>query len=132
MELVPVDAEALVVGYLAEVMPGIRVSTRVDRRAGQIAVEQTGGDRSNPATDLPMLAVQCWGATGVEASKLCRTAYARLLGIRDHPRWGHLVREVRTFGGPTRFPDPLTDAERYQVTVQINIRPTETGENDDT
>lgn len=126
-ELIPVDAEALVVGYLREMMPGVTVATRTQGRAKQIAVEQTGGPRDGPATDLPMLAVQCWGATTTEASALCRQAYALLLGIRDHPTWGHLIREVSTFGGVTHFPDPLTDAERYQVSVQLNLRPTETG-----
>jgi len=127
-QLIPVDAEALTVAFLRDVMPDTNVSTRTDRRAGQITVEQTGGPRVNVVTDLPMLAIQCWGTTTTEASALCRAAYAHLLGMRDHPTLGHLVREVSTFGGVSHFPDPLTDAERYQVSVQLNLRPTENGE----
>lgn len=128
-QLIPVDAEALVVGYLREVMPDVSVATRTKTRTRQVTVEQTGGPRTNVVTDLPMLAIQCWGETGAMASKLCRETYAHLLSIRNHPHWGYLVREVTTFGGVTHFPDPMTtDAERYQVSIQLNLRPTEDGE----
>lgn len=126
--LVPVDAEALVIAYLTEVLPDVSVAGRVLTRDAMVVVEQTGGTRVDHVIDLPQITIQVWDSTASTASRLCRTAFARVLSIRDHPVHGHLVREVRVVGLPVHFPDPTAGAERYQCTVQLNTRPTENGE----
>lgn len=121
--MVPVDAEALVVDYLAAKMPTYEVSTRVRDRDGAITVEQVGGVRRSPVHDHPMIVVQTWHSDEVEASEMCRLAFAHLWAIHDDTIFGDRVRAVTAVGGPQSFPDPEASCPRWQATVELNLRP---------
>lgn len=121
--MVPVDAEALVVEYLTALMPGYETSTRLRDRSGAITIEQVGSTRRSPIHDHPMITVQCWHADEIEASLMCRIAFAHLWALHDVAGFGDQVREVTVVGGPHSFPDPTAKHPRWQVTVELNLRP---------
>lgn len=125
--LVPADVEALAVGYLTGLMDDATVSTTVDTRDRMVRLEAIGGTRAMHVIDRLMLIVQAWDSDpddgSVNASELCRRAVTHLLDLPDDPVHGSHVRHVEIVGQASNFPDPDTDASRYQATVEINIRP---------
>jgi len=121
--MVPVDAEALVVEYLAARMPGYDVSTRLRDQSGAITIEQVGGVRRSPVHDHPLIVVQTWHDDEVEASQMCRLAFAHLWALHEDSEFGNRVRQVTSVGGPQSFPDPTAANPRWQATVELNLRP---------
>lgn len=125
--MVPVDAEALVVEYLTARMPTYEASTRLRAQSGVITVEQVGGVRRSPIHDHPLITVQTWHEDEVEASEMCRIAFAHLWAIHEDSEFGDRVRSVVSVGGPQSFPDPTAAVPRWQTTVELNLRPAPIG-----
>lgn len=118
------DAEALAVTYLKSKIAGVSVSTKIPepRPAKLIKVTRLGGSKLRLNADSPLLAFECWGATSVEASELCRQARAYVDAMAGESVNGVWVFKVREVGGPAFFPDPDTTLPRYQFSVAIDMK----------
>lgn len=116
------DVEALVCDALRDGLDGVHVATRVPRdipEDGCVFVQRVGGPRRDLVTDMPIVTVQTYGPSSVEAAALgeqCRRIVARLRFDDDR------VRHVRETGGLVNFPDLEASRDRYQFTVQLNVR----------
>lgn len=121
--LIPVDAEALLVEYLTAAMPSRIVATRVSQPTNMLTVEQVGSVRRTPVHDHPIMVIQAWHSDRLEASQMCREAFARIFAMPDDEVWGDRVRNVVSVGGPQAFPDPTTSTPRWQASVELNVRP---------
>lgn len=118
------DAEALVIAYLKTKIAGVTVSTKVPspRPNKLIKVTRVGGSKLRLNADSPMLTFECWAATSIEASDLCRLARAYVDAMAGEKINGVWVFKVREVGGPAYFPDPDTDLPRYQFSVAIDTK----------
>lgn len=114
------DAEAALVGHLKTSFSSrgetARVSTRTlpDETGKRVRVARAGGPASL-VVDNPMLIVQTWGQTTLEAVELGRLARAL---VRTMPG----LKSFREIGGLQYFEDPDSSQPRYQFTVQVSLR----------
>lgn len=117
------DVEALLVSYLGTAL-GVPVASRVPnpRPVQFVRVNRVGGTRRNLVTDRPMVVVEAWAATEAEAAALGELARAHVFALAQTTVGGEWVRSVTEVGGLQSFPDPVSEAPRYQFTVQINTR----------
>lgn len=115
------DVEAVLVAYLnaefASRSEPARAGTKVpDSRGPWVKVTRIGGARSL-VHDEPMVTFECWDTDTVKASDLATLTRA-LVGALNTSG----VRYRREVGGPSSFPDPLSDDPRYQFTALIRSR----------
>ena len=121
------DAEALVVSFLNGELTArgdtARVSTRVPtaRPDRFVRVSLAGGTRANLAQDAPMLTIECWDKTGVDASDLARLVRALVWSMPGRDGLTAFVFRVVEVGGLQFYPDPNTTLPRYQFTVQLRV-----------
>jgi metal-dependent amidase/aminoacylase/carboxypeptidase family protein len=126
--LVTPDVEAAVVTYLRAKLGSLadKVATKVPATmpARMVRVSLTGGSRDNVIMDQVQLTVECWAtASDVEASNLARVAQAHMYAANGSSVGAVWVRRVDSVGGVQFFPDPDTNAPRYQFTVRWHVRP---------
>lgn len=121
--IVPPDAEALMVRYLADTL-GESVSTRVPnpRPDRFLRLERVGGSRRNRVTDEAIVVVEAWALTELEASDLARRAYAHTWALEQTDTPEGYVRRVRDVAGPQNYPDPTSEKPRYVFTVLLDLR----------
>lgn len=115
-----VNAEALLVKAMNDAgtlrAEGLEASmdTPSPRPEAFVTVEQTGGPAERYRS-IPVIAVQVWGASRYEASRLAGVVSA---WIRDElpldPRIGRAV-----VSSVYNFPDPESNHPRYQLTVEL-------------
>lgn len=118
------DPEAAARTWLNPRLSPVKVSTEVpDVRPNEfVKVTLTGGFDANLITENPQLTFECWAATSVRASEICRLVKAHLKAMNGETVNGVFVRGVRTVGAPASFPDPQTSLPRYQYTAELNCR----------
>lgn len=118
------DVEAAVITWLKPRLAPVKASTEVPstRPTEFVKVSLTGGYDPNLITERPQLTFECWAATSIRASEICRTVKANVRSMEGETVTGVFVREVRQVGGPTSFPDPATNLPRYQYTAELNCR----------
>ena len=111
------NAEALLIGFLKERVPGVQVRASVppDRPDSFITVERTGG-RADRFFDRPIIAIQAWDQTPYKASELAikiRDALPDLVEIPD----------VTSFAGSSMYnwPDADSKQARYQIVTEFTI-----------
>ena len=140
-----VDVEAaLVQVFLAQLVPdfpGLVVATAVPKaKDGSLAFppllivpSRAGGIALSPMHDQPMVSVQCWAPTPVEAWELTGAARMVATGLSNEKvvlppvRPGGATEVVsvsyfRSVGGPAVFDDPRTRQARYQFTDMYTVR----------
>lgn len=117
-------AEAVVVTYLSFTLPDAWVATKVPnpRWPLMVRVGRAGGTRRDLVTDRPMITVECWGETPVDAADLARLARAHVWAMPGQMIAGVWVRRCVEVSGPQSYPDPETTLPRYQFTVQLDLR----------
>lgn len=114
--MIPRDVEGEFIAALAPL--GVPVRTRVPnpRPPSHVRVTRTGGDGVNLVQERPVVLVECWAPSSTAAFDLAARAYglvdAAFCGPRDRP------------SSPVNFPDPATDASRYQFVVSpiVNLK----------
>lgn len=118
------DTEAAVIAWLKPRIAPVKASTEVPstRPTEFVKVTLTGGYDANVATERPQVTFECWAATSIRASEICRTVKAHMRAMAGETAAGVFVRDVITVGGPTSFPDPQTTLPRYQWTAELNCR----------
>lgn len=114
--MIPRDVEGEVIAALSSL--GVPVATRVPnpRPSEHVRVTRVGGDGVNLVQERPVVLIECWSSNSVAAHDLAARAY-------------HLV-DVAFCGpgtrpsSPVNFPDPATDASRYQFVVSpiVNLK----------
>lgn len=120
------DAEALVVGILNT---GLADATPVATRAPvsnvpvYIRLSRIGGPARSTFLDAPMVLVECWALSEVDAANLATRARAALLAVNGK-RVGHgAISEMKETGGPAYFDDPENiNYHRYQFVIQFAVR----------
>jgi hypothetical protein len=114
------DAEGMLISHLKASFASrgetAKVSSRTapDAAGKYVRVSRVGGPASL-VTDNPMLTVQTWGASTLEASNLGKLARAL---VRTMPG----LKSFREIGGLQYFEDPDSTQPRYQFTVQVSLR----------
>lgn len=113
------NSEILLVQWLSArpLLAGVPVSTDVpaDRPKRFITIERTGGSRSE-RRDLPMLAVQVWAESRVQAGDLAGMVADEIEHVTEHSQVGRV-----SLSGPYNFPDPSSGQARYQITVELVV-----------
>ena len=97
-------------------LAGVPVSTDVPARRPErfVTVERTGGAET-PFTDHPMLAIQCWDTSRVQASFLAQRVKTLLERATRIPAVARIVIE-----STTNYPlDEHTP--RYQITAELTV-----------
>lgn len=123
------DIEAVLVSYLpaeigAHAAPAeVRTKVPYPVVGRFVRVERVGGSDLNAVMDSPMVTIQCWDPSEVEAGKLAGLVWAIIrampgvvLMVEGQPV---SIETVSTTGGPMWFPDPDSAQPRYQFTVMI-------------
>lgn len=89
---------------------------------GFLVIRRVGGPRLNLVADNPTVAIEAWHDTDAEAHDLCQLARSLVYAMRGEVHSGTAIYRVSEFGGPTDFPDPLSDQPRYSCTLSIGVR----------
>lgn len=97
-------------------LTGIPVSTDVPAKRPErfVTVERVGGDES-PFTDRPLLAIQCWDTSRVQASFLAQRVKVLLERATRIPAVAR-VRIESTLNYPLDERSP-----RYQITAELTV-----------
>ena len=115
----PGDVEAAFVSLLSPL--GVHVSTRIPnpRPVSHVKVTRAGGNRVNLVIERPLLVLECWAGTSVEAFDLAARAWQVLDGASGSVVNGiALDFPTNSLASPISMPDPDTSSPRYQFTCQ--------------
>lgn len=84
-------------------------------------VQLTGvGGGTGTVSDRPMVTFLCWAESRAQAARFANEVRALMFGCRS--LGGLPVYRVRQIGGPVYMPDPETGRDRYQFTLELNVR----------
>ena len=92
------------------------------RPAEFLKIMGVGGQRRDPVTDVPTLAVEAWASSRSRAAELAQEARAIIWSLEGTSAAGYAVSEVAEFAAPADMPDPLSDQHRYTGTYAVAIR----------
>lgn len=108
----PPDVEATLVTLLTTT--GVSVHTRVPnpRPAKFIRVSRAGGSRRNLIQDQPLVIVECWASSSVDAFAVAQDAWATLDATYNRDA---------SLSSPVWFPDPDSTQSRYQFTAELLV-----------
>jgi len=119
------DAEALAIAWLTgKLGAGVTIATKVPatRPAKFVKVTRTGGVQRDLISDDAQLTFECWAASEIDASAICRLVRAHLKAVEGETVGGVFARKVTEIGGPANFPDPESASPRYQYTASVACR----------
>ena len=131
LHIAEVDAEAAVIAALRLALPpDVTVSTEIPRiGAGErrfplrmVRVTRTGGTLFSPAHDRPLILVECWAASSVDAWELAGLCRRTMLGWSDELSAGAWLSHLSEGSGPVNNPDPGAAHARYQFLHELQIR----------
>lgn len=116
----PINVEAVAVKVLED-LP-VRVATKVPnpRPASFVRVGAVSGGAPSLMVEAPLVLVECWAPSPLEAFALARDAWALLVDLEKTFVVGAWVLSVDATR-PINFPDPLTTSDRYQFTATIRL-----------
>jgi len=87
-----------------------------------VRLRRLGGVMADLVTDAPMLTVECWAPTEIEAEALARLVRAEFYAMPEHDFASTTCRDVTEVSGPVNQPDPDANTPRYVFTVILNLR----------
>ena len=126
------DVEHLAVGFLRAALAvrpepfvtGVQIGTRVpkNRIAPFVQVRNLGGGAQRTGFRMSRIDAYVYHSTAEYAQSLASICLALLLSRTGKVVDGWSVVRAEHFAGPVDFPDPLTDAPRYLVTVEWTLR----------
>ena len=113
----PGDVEAAFVSLLSPL--GVHVSTRIPnpRPVSHVKVTRAGGNRVNLVLERPLLVLECWAGTSVEAFDLAARAW-QVLDAAEGSTVAGVTFGSMSLASPINMPDPDTTSPRYQFTAQ--------------
>lgn len=113
----PGDVEAAFVSLLSPL--GVHVSTRIPnpRPVSHVKVTRAGGNRVNLVLERPLLVLECWAGTSVEAFDLAARAW-QVLDMAEGSTVAGVTFGSMSLASPINMPDPDTTSPRYQFTAQ--------------
>lgn len=113
----PGDVEAALVSLLSPL--GVHVSTRIPnpRPVSHVKVTRAGGNRVNLVIERPLLVLECWAGTSVEAFDLAARAW-QVLDAAEGSTVAGVTFGSMALASPINMPDPDTTSPRYQFTAQ--------------
>lgn len=118
-----IDAEKRVIDFLAE-QTGLPVGTKIP--AGKVSkfirLEQTGGTRLMKVVDGPVVSVECYAATDVEARELMDDVRELLSLMHLGDQTPGRVYRVVEVGGIVNLPDPRHTSHRYSMPFSVHTR----------
>lgn len=122
------DAVGIVVGEvrsaLAVPRPDVRVGGAVPnpRPARFVTVERVGGVRRNLVVDDAMLSIEAWSNRADDAHTILEFVRAITYRMVGKVFDGVTVYRVDDVGGVQHSPDPVSNQERYVMTLQVSVR----------
>ena len=106
--------------FLQGVQPVEVVATVPKEIPPQLVQLEAVGSAEGVVSERQMVTFICWGSSRANAARLAEDIRAHVRGCR---RLGGLpVYKVRQIGGPVYRPDPATKRDRYQFTLEFNVR----------
>lgn len=122
------DVEAVLVGWLADVLPGYGVAQPVSTRVPNprptqfIRIQRTGGPRQNVVVDGAQVTYECWDDDSAQAAATARVVRAVVLAAKNTVTpSGALIYGTDEFSGPALLPD-VSEQHRYSWTVRHHLR----------
>lgn len=112
--------EATVLEYLEGVQSVEVVVTIPDPIPDQLVQLEATGSTEGVVSERQMVTFICWGSSRADAADLAEDIRAHMRGCRQ--LGGLPVYKVRQIGGPVYRPDPDTKRDRYQFTLEFNVR----------
>jgi hypothetical protein len=89
-----------------------------------VRLERTGGPRRSRYVDGPQVSLEAWAPTENGAAHLAELCRRRINALPGRSLDGHAMYQVEEASGPTRLPDPDSDAPRYVITWRLSVRGT--------
>lgn len=120
------DAEALLIGYLAEQLPATGFDVPVSDRTPQTGIEsvtlyRTGGVRRDLVTDQAQITVDVRAASGSRAVAILQMTRALLNDLWSRTLEGFQVYQVVELSGPYSNPTDI-DMIRYSQSFIVALR----------
>lgn len=117
------DAVGLLVTHLRTVLDDpVHATIPASRPSAFVLVRRTGGPRADLIRDSAQITLEAYGPTDKAAHDLLQLARAHVHALRGEALGNSTVYRVTEFAGPGNLPDPLSDASRYTLTVQVALR----------
>lgn len=128
------DAEALLIQWLAEQLPRVRVVAtlpeEVERRLPVLQVTRIGGaaqtqpwSAGGPLHDRPSYDLDAYASTREQAADLARSVCTLVPEMRGVATGGAVVTDVTPNVGPAWRPDYNPRVARFGATYDITLRP---------
>lgn len=128
------DAEALLIQWLAEQLPRVRVVAtlpdELERRLPVVQVTRVGGaaqtqpwSPGGPLHDRPSYDLDAYAATRETAADLARSVCSLLPELRGNTTSGAVITDVTANVGPSWRPDYNPRVARFGATYDITLRP---------
>jgi hypothetical protein len=111
-------ALAMYLDTLLDVDTGTRVPN--PRPAAFVRVQRIGGAEANMVQERPLILIECWGSTEVQAWQLAQTVYSALQGP-EPLEFNGIDFGSRAVSSPVNYPDPSTTSPRYQLQLQTTV-----------
>lgn len=86
----------------------------------QLVQLEAVGSSEGVVSERQMVTYICWGSSRANAARLAETIRAHMRGCQE--LGGLPVYRTRQIGGPVYRPDPDTKRDRYQFTLEHNVR----------
>lgn len=110
------DIEQIVIDYLTEhIDVPVYAEVPNPRPPSFVTVERTGGPHKSIGLDQPLVAVQAWAKTRVEASELAYEVDAVLFSLQDEDLRVTYVDRNSFYN----YPDEETNTNRYQLVYDM-------------
>lgn len=109
---------------LALPRPEVKVHAQVPnpRPPKFVIVERVGGVRRNLVVDDAMLSIEAWSSRADDALTILQFVRAVVYRMVGKYTLGVLVYRVDEVGGVQHSPDPVSNQERYIMTLQLSVR----------
>jgi hypothetical protein len=119
------DAEKRVIDFLSEQLEeDTKVGTRVPAKGAKfVKLVQTGGSRMTRVSDGPVLTIEAYAPSDVEARELMEDVreLLSLMHIGQQIPGAYVYRVVEA-GNLINLPDPLHSSHRYSMPFQVHMR----------
>jgi hypothetical protein len=120
------DTEAILVGILSPMFPGIRFATMMpaDIDSTVVRIHRISGANRDIYADRPIVDVDVFAADDATASLAARQIQAKILSLAGTTGLGGsgVISLVTTVNGPRWLPEANQNITRYGATYEIKIR----------
>lgn len=123
------DAEEIAVAFLTETFPDVQVVTELyvgfEDELPVIRASRIGGAQVRPLVlDGPLIDIDVYHRSRIEASQLCREVAAHMWTAKARTYAGGLITSVEEGIGPSWRPEPNPALYHFGCQYVLTIRPT--------